>query len=77
MPLASSVPRPPHPRQAQGQLTSSLQPTRATVVTPTLVPALSPHCCCHFPGVGTDMGFFQKHFLCKIIPRNMFLETDS
>lgn len=34
-------------------------------------------CSSHFPRLGWDTRFFQKHFLCKIILRNMFLETDS
>lgn len=34
-------------------------------------------CCSHFPRLGRDTRFFQKHFLCKIILRNMFLEMNS
>lgn len=55
-------PWPPHPRQAQGQLTSSLQPPGATRVTPTPAPL------CALTTSATSLGWDGHGILSKTFP---------
>lgn len=74
--LASPLSRPSPRRHRLGawvQHASSPRPP-ATRAPP---PRPLSDCCSHFPRLGRDTRFFQKHFLCKIILRNMFLEMNS
>lgn len=51
--------------------------TPASRVTRPRPPRPYSDCSSHFPRLGRDTRCFQKHFLCKIILRNVFLEMDS
>ena len=61
----------PQALPAPGQKRAGGQPARTTPPHP------RSYCGPHIPRLGRDTRFFQKHFLCKIILRNMFLETGS